>query len=241
MRVNALESELSRVRDECGSLSRRCIELENEKQEAALLMEHNYRLSQGVFRRNQMLEKKLLDQGDHDHAGEAEAQAQAEAEAEEKHVMGHHGRSWKRTEEWVQMHLGIQMEAIQEPWDGSVGSSCWEGSNSVGAHINPDDSASQDGAWKRIAVGTQPEPDTDLFGSKSMERMERMLDVSKRMCPSSQRNRADKVARSPWKTSVDVNPVYQSQMLFGRLMGNLAAKAAASGAFEDALSREAFY
>jgi hypothetical protein len=30
-------------------------------------------------------------------------------------------------------------------------------------------------------------------------------------------------------------------MLFGRLMGRVAAKAAATGVSEDALSREAFY
>lgn len=244
IRVQALEVELSRVRDECGTLSRRCLELEHDKQEAELIISaSNYMLtaSHGVLRRNELLERKLMEQaaeeGGKKFASIDEA-LREEALQQQQQAMMHCSRSLKRTEQWVMMHLGVQMESLPELWGGSIGSSVWEGSNSVGAHINPDDSASQDGVWQRVAVGSHQDAPDDIFGSKSLERM---LEVSKRMCPTASRNRADKVARSPWKTSVDVNPVYQSQMLFGRLMGNMAAKAAASGPFEDALSREAFY
>jgi len=246
MRVHALEGELSRVREECGTLSRRCMELEHDQQEAELLITTNYMLSassQGFIRRNQLLERKLMEEaakegGDVERYASVDEALKQNAE-KQKVMMEHCSRSLKRTEEWVMMHLGVEMESLHEQWEGSLGSSVWDGTCSVGAHINPDDSASQDGAWQRVAVGAHVDAsDTDIFGSKSLERM---LDVSKRMCPTTTRNRADKVARSPWKSSIDVNPVYQSQMLFGRLMGNMAAKAAASGPSEDVLSREAFY
>eukprot|EP00283_Hemiselmis_rufescens_P025760 CAMPEP_0173438524 /NCGR_PEP_ID=MMETSP1357-20121228/20461_1 /TAXON_ID=77926 /ORGANISM="Hemiselmis rufescens, Strain PCC563" /LENGTH=126 /DNA_ID=CAMNT_0014403825 /DNA_START=55 /DNA_END=432 /DNA_ORIENTATION=- len=54
MRVFVLESELSRVRDECGDLSRRCQTLETEKKEAAELLQrtfnYNYNISHNVLR-----------------------------------------------------------------------------------------------------------------------------------------------------------------------------------------------
>mmetsp|Transcript_8782 Transcript_8782/g.17087 ORF Transcript_8782/g.17087 Transcript_8782/m.17087 type:complete len:300 (+) Transcript_8782:96-995(+) len=231
MRVFVLESELSRVRDECGDLSRRCQELETDKKEASLILEHNYHLSHNVLLRNQLLEQKLLA-----HArlkGHGAPGEDAAADGEDAPVRS-------RVEEWVMTHKGVHLEYLHEPWEGSIMSSAW-GRDSQGAHINPDDSASQEGAWQRVAVGSHQEPvDQEKFGVRSLEQM---LELSKRMCPQGQQRgqRADKVARSPWKTSVDVNPVYHSQMLFGRLMGNMAAKAAASGALEDCLSREAFY
>lgn len=135
-----------------------------------------------------MLERKLLE-----HAGE-------EMKLEE----GRNATGLNRTEEWVRMHRCIQMEyQCHAELEGSCGSSALE-SCEVGVHLNPDDSASNEGAFLRVAVGTHL--DVELSDAKGSTGLERMLDVSKRLCANAARNRADKVARSPWKTSVDVNP-----------------------------------
>jgi hypothetical protein len=145
-----------------------------------------------------------------EHAGEAEealllaaAAADRRATQEGRPQVTYH---MSRTEEWVIMHRAIQMEYAHRPeMEGSVGSGTgsWDGDSFF--HINPDDSASNEGAFQRVAVGAHRDMDNGAEG-KGISGLERMLDVSKRICTAGSRSKADKVARSPWKTSVDVNP-----------------------------------
>jgi hypothetical protein len=148
-----------------------------------------------------LLERKLLE---HD-AGEADASQQRDRRASQDDRQ-HTSYHMSRTEEWVMMHRAIQMEYAHRPeMEGSLGSGTGSYDGDTFFHINPDDSASNDGAFQRVAVGSHRDLENGAEG-KGISGLERMLDVSKRICTAGSRSKADKVARSPWKTSVDVNP-----------------------------------
>ncbi len=151
--------------------------------------------------------------------------------------------AWERTEQWVWRHSGVQLD--YEPLGQLEGSCDSRTLSSHDEHCLLSLCDSSDTMSPREEPACSPSGVDTNSGALPQAR-EQPLRMERRMGTRSilgaqqpgRREAVNKVARPPWKTSADVNPVYCSKSIFGRLMGGIQDRAAATGVISDAVDRD---